>query len=625
MATQEDAAGNIWDDWNFDPNLDSDPGYNGSVQYPNVSGGTNTQTFDDGSTLTVDSSGNVVGSTNATVPVGSTVKSDGTILDSLGRVISTLSPLSPLLGAIASPYINNALTGGLIKDAQNMVKAGGSGIANIKMPDLMAMIPQLQLQVQQGTMSPAQATAAMSSLQGQMTPEQYTAVQAVMQGKMTPAEAIAQEQAASGMKDVVTDQETLRGARTGLGQLADIAEGRGMTEADRAAFAQFMNQQSARTASDRAAQIQQMQMQGNAGTGSELAARLAGVQGGANTNALAGANMAQAAQARALQAIQGGIQGNTALNAQLFGQDASKAQAQDLVNQFNAQAKNAVSLANAGFQQQSDLANFQTANQMALANQAATNNAGQFNAGARQSSNLANFNMANQIAMQNAQNQQAANIANAGFGQQSNLANFQMGNDINRFNTGILNQQALLPLSTANQQFQNSLNQQTNAAKAQIGAGTVLGNMANQSLNRSNLAGAAATTGATTQPVATQPSSGSSGGGSSGLDWGGIVNAGVKLWNIFGSDENMKTGKKKLVDSDVDEMMANLTGYKYRYRGDKSNPEQTGVMAQDLEKGMPDSVVNTPAGKFVQKPEALSHVLAVLANNNERIRKLEGR
>ena len=374
----------------------------------------------------------------------------GDWVDKFGKVVQAAAPL---LNSIASPYLDNLASGGLLKDAKNMLMEGGSRIANIKMPDLMALIPKLQLQVQQGIMSPAQASAAMASLQGQMTPEQYTAVQAVMQGKMTPAEAIANEQAASGMKDVVSDQSTLAGARNALGQLSDIAENRGMTEADRAAFASFMNEQASRTASDRAAQIQQMQMQGNAGTGTELAARLAGVQGGANVNAAAGANMAQAAQARALAAIQGGIQGNTALNAQLFGQDASKAQAQDLVNQFNAQAKNAVSLANAGFQQQSDLANFQTANQMALANQAATNNAGQFNAGARQSSNLANFNMANQIAMQNAQNQQAANIANAGFGQQSNLANFQMANDINKGNTGILNTQAMLPLRTADQNF----------------------------------------------------------------------------------------------------------------------------------------------------------------------------
>jgi hypothetical protein len=71
--------------------------------------------------------------------------------------------------------------------------------------------------------------------------------------------------------------------------------------------------------------------------------------------------------------------------------------------------------------------------------------------------------------------------------------------------------------------------------------------------------------------------------------------------------------------------MAHMTAYKYRYKGPKTNPDQVGVMAQDMETGMPESVIDTPAGKMVQKPEALSQALAVLANQHERIRKLEGK
>ena len=50
-----------------------------------------------------------------------------------------------------------------------------------------------------------------------------------------------------------------------------------------------MNQKAAKAAQDRAAQIQQLQMQGNAGSGAELAARLSGIQGQSNAAAAAGA------------------------------------------------------------------------------------------------------------------------------------------------------------------------------------------------------------------------------------------------------------------------------------------------------------------------------------------------
>mgnify|MGYP000443918862 CR=1 FL=1 len=70
--------------------------------------------------------------------------------------------------------------------------------------------------------------------------------------------------------------------------------------------------------------------------------------------------------------------------------------------------------------------------------------------------------------------------------------------------------------------------------------------------------------------------------------------------------------------------MGEMTAYKYRYKGPQTNPTQVGVMAQDLGK-FGDSVVDTPAGKFVQKPEALGQALAVLANQHQRIMKLEGK
>jgi len=44
-------------------------------------------------------------------------------------------------------------------------------------------------------------------------------------------------------------------------------------------------------------------------------------------------------------------------------------------------------------------------------------------------------------------------------------------------------------------------------------------------------------------------------------------------------------------------------------------------MAQDMPG---ESVVDTPAGKMVQGPEAMNMALAALANQHQRLKKLEG-
>ena len=38
-----------------------------------------------------------------------------------------------------------------------------------------------------------------------------------------------------------------------------------------------------------------------------------------------------------------------------------------------------------------------------------------------------------------------------------------------------------------------------------------------------------------------------------------------------------------------------------------------------------DSVIDTPAGKMIQKPEAMNMALAALANQHQRIKKLENK
>ena len=601
--------------------------------------------------------------TGAVMPAGAVSQdSNGNWLNALGQIISNAIPNpSGVLAGALSPYLQNLYSQGNLGKTSNMLLNAGQNVMNVQNPNLLNLIPQLQQQTMQGQavganagaasatmqgqVDPATYSAALAAMQGSMSPSSYAAVNAVMQGTMTASQAEAVLQKDSLMNGVQTDQQTISQQRAALAKLADIGQSGGMTEADRSQLLATIQQTNAAAASQRQAQVQQLQMQGNAGTGAELAARLSGGQQMANANAMAGANVATSAQARALQAIEAGMQGAGALNTQLWGQQAQKAQAQDIVNQFNTQAQNTFSLQNAQMSQQANLANFSTANQIAMQNAAAQNTAGQTNAQLAQQSNLANFQtanqiamanqaaqnqasavntantqqaglanfgMANQIAMQNAQNQQQSNIANAGFKQQAGLANFGMANQIAGTNVGIQNQNLMMPYQATQQNYTNALNQATQAGNINVGAGSAMQKLVDTQLGRSyNAAAAGNTAGGVSTPT-------SSGGGT---NWGNVIGGiGSAIGSIF-SDEDLKCDKQEMSDDDVDKMMANMTAYRYRYKGAKSNPETEGVMAQDMPKG---SVVDTPAGKMIQKPEAMSQALAILSNQHERIKRLEG-
>ncbi len=645
--------------------------------------------------------------------------------------------------------ITDFLSGGQMADALERLADSSSVISEVDLPDLADLIPELQLQVQQGKMTaaqaqaatarvvgimspsrmaaalttmqgklqPAQMTAARALVQGVMEPAKMEAVNAVVQGRMTPARADAAMQSSSNMRNVNSDQASISGQRQALSQLADIGKNQGMTEADRAQFASTMAQTNANAAQQRAAQIQQLQMQGNAGSGAELAARLSGTQGAANSNAAAGADVAKSAQARALQAIQAGLAGNANLNTNLFSQAAQKAQAQDTINAFNTGARNTMNLANANNLQNSNLANFNTANTVAANNQAAQNAARTYNATNTQNANLSNFNAAQTAALANAGYQQAANatnaantqaantqnfltanqvaqlnqantqfanqynatnqqnanttnfnaaqtaaLANAGYQQatseananrntNANLANFNMANSINATNTGITNTQRMMPYNAAQANFTNALNQGVAASTADYRAGGVMADLAGKQMTNTingvtgflnSPTGQAATglvrnaagelgkviSGVWTKLTADEAANWA-GSGLSAADIdsvGGSTGGGnffSDAWDTVSdwfSDEKLKTDKKELNDADIDKIMGHMTGYKYRYKGAKTNPTQVGVMAQDMPG---ESVIDTPSGKMIQGDSALNQALAVLANQHARIKKLE--
>lgn len=101
-----------------------------------------------------------------------------------------------------------------------------------------------------------------------------------------------------------------------------------------------------------------------------------------------------------------------------------------------------------------------------------------------------------------------------------------------------------------------------------------------------------------------------------------LIGAGITAAAAF-SDESLKENVEKF---DPSEFLDNLTSYKYNYKNPKHGEgNQVGVMAQDLEKGAPQMVEDTPEGKVVDYEKAGGPLFASLAHIHERLKKIEGR
>jgi len=195
-------------------------------------------------------------------------------------------------------------------------------------------------------------------------------------GLMTPALEQHIDQQASQMGQIQEDPKLKEAQMNALQILSQRGKG-GLTPEDRAALNQIRNQIATDTEAKRQQILQNFQARGQAGGGAELIAALQGAQSGANAESQEGDRLAAMASQNALQAIgQAGTLGGQ-IRGQEFGQEAQKAQAQDVINQFNVanqvgqqarnvQAQNVAQAQNiAGAQNVSNL-NVQQANQELL-------------------------------------------------------------------------------------------------------------------------------------------------------------------------------------------------------------------------------------------------------------------
>lgn len=196
-------------------------------------------------------------------------------------------------------------------------------------------------------------------------------------------------------------------------------------------------------------------------------------------------------------------------------------------------------------------------------------------------------NSKNEIAKFNAQNQQQTNLVNTAANNQAQTANLANKQAVSNANVDTANKQQVYNNQLPQQNFQNQLQK----------AGGIAG--ADQ-----NLAGNA-------------QKDKDSDKGLLGSAIGGVA-------SLF-SDERVKKDVEKF---DAGQFLDGLTGYKYKYKDPSMGKgKQVGVMAQDIEKEVPEMVKETSHGKMVDySPEKVGGpILASLAHIHDRLKKIEGK
>ena len=381
---------------------------------------------------------------------------------------------------------------------------------------------------QEGAMAQAQAQFAGLNLP-ELSPIELERM--VSAGELTPELAEIIKLEGNAYKDIYVDPRLKAQQMESLAAIQEIAD-TGMTAQDRADLAKIASQESIAERGTREALIQQAQQKGISGSGLSLAAQLENQQGGATRRSARDTEVAGAAAQRRLAALEqaGALAGS--MRSQEYGEQANEAQAQQLINQFNAQNTQA-------------------------------------------------------------QLQNRANAQNA-----ANAANLENAQNIMNQNVALSNQEELYRKNIAQQQYQNALGLASAKAGGYYNAAQMYGQQSQAGL-----------------------------GATSGL-------AGSLAIASAASDENVKKDIK-LDPNEIDKLLEELTGYSFRYKdediakGIGSEGPKVGVMAQDIEKLIPNAVFEKDDGeekvKMLNNNELLPAVLASVGRLNDRLKKVESK
>ena len=181
-------------------------------------------------------------------------------------------------------------------------------------------------------------------------------------GNFTP-----EELQATGLPSGVINQAMRQKQLQAIGGVEELSQ-TGLSAIDRAALTEIQNQIATQERGQRESILQNMAQRGLAGSGQELAAQLQASQAASQQASTQGMRQAAQAQQARVDALSNLSNMATGIEGTDFERQAQKAQAQDVINQFNTQNRNVAGLRNLQTQQDLSTMNAQERNRIAQAN-----------------------------------------------------------------------------------------------------------------------------------------------------------------------------------------------------------------------------------------------------------------
>ena len=252
--------------------------------------------------------------------------------------------INPLLGA-AGISAGGAIVGQLI--GQKMGAQQAAAMAGSNKLQLLAALAQLANQPNIPELQYTKYT----------TPEEYQ-----LAGTLTP-ETLANTE----LGNIIRNEQMRQAQLDVLRQYQELGT-EGLSAIDRAALSEIQNQIAMQERGQREAILQNMAQRGLSGSGQELAASLAASQQATQDASMQGMRQAAMAQANRQAALQQIANMAGGLEQTDFQRAANRAQAQDVINQFNVQNRNLAQSQNLAALQAIRDANLEQRNRIAQAN-----------------------------------------------------------------------------------------------------------------------------------------------------------------------------------------------------------------------------------------------------------------
>jgi hypothetical protein len=383
--------------------------------------------------------------------------------------------------------------------------------------------------------------------------------QLVQQGIITPEEMQTFLQNPTELNQISVDPRFREAQTNALTKMQDIVNSGGLTAIDKARIQDIIDTQNTEERGQREAIDQNARERGIGGSDFSLVSKAVANQGSANRAARSGMDVAALAEQRALDAIKESAAMGSNLENTEYGQQADKAKAQDIINQFNTANKQAVGNANVN----------------------ARNSAQQLNLGEKQ-----------RVSDVNTGNENANRVRNA------DLIHQKFQDEMSKAGaaSNILGQWGTSAQDIANKKYASQVG--LIGTGAQIGAGLAMGPWGAAAAPAASTAAANTVRAANTNPLNLDPN------------------------RYMLPSDVMNKEDIHPADTDLDTFMTTLQPYKYKYKDPSMGEgEHTGVMANDMAKSPVGAkiVVSTPKGLAIDTNKGFGVLAAAIGRLNKKL------